>query len=535
MGGASESLDLRNRNAVFAALEAATFDVAVIGGGITGAGIARDCAMRGLSVALVEARDFGSGTSSRSSKMIHGGLRYLAQGDLGLVREAASERKAVQAIAPHLAREILFVIPARTAATIAKLRAGLWTFEKLGGVPKSRAHELWSRAELTAKEPALRTDDLAGAVAYPEYLTDDARLTLANVRSAAAHGAAVANYARAERILTEGGKAVGLEVAETLPGAEERRAMVRARVVVNAAGPWVDAVRALEDPAARRRLALARGVHLVVRHERLPAAHTLVTPAADRRSVYAVPRGEVTYIGTTDTFHPEAETWPPVTTQDADYLFDAMAACIGGARLSASDVVAAWSGVRPLVAQEGKSASDISRKDEVWTGPEDVVSIAGGKLTAYRKMAERVSDMVEERLGRRPSRCRTDIEHLPGGEVDPASMRRQLEALGAPPAEAERLTGLYGAEALQVGVAGPAAEAAQAVLHEGALTLEDYWLRRSVRGLFTADAGEAALEPAARAMAPLLGWSEDRIGEEIAACRAIRAHDMAPFAAEAMA
>jgi glycerol-3-phosphate dehydrogenase len=535
MGGASESLDLRDRNAVFAALEATTFDVAVIGGGITGAGIARDCAMRGLSVALVEARDFGSGTSSRSSKMIHGGLRYLAQGDLGLVREAASERKAVQAIAPHLAREILFVIPARSAATIAKLRAGLWTFEKLGGVPKSRAHELWSRAELAAKEPALRTDDLSGAVAYPEYLTDDARLTLANVRSAAAHGAAVANYARAERIVTEDGKAVGLEVVETLPGVGERRAHVRARIIVNAAGPWVDTVRALEDPAAPRRLALARGIHLVVLHDRLPVAHTIVTPASDRRSVYAVPRGEVTYIGTTDTFHPEPETWPPVTGEDADYLFDAMTVRVGGPRLSASDVVAAWSGVRPLVAQEGKSASDISRKDEVWSGPEGVVSIAGGKLTAYRRMAERVSDMVEERLGRRPSPCRTETEPLPGGQVDPASMRRQLEALGAAPAEAERLTGLYGAEALEVGVAGPVSEAARAVVHEGALTLEDYWLRRSVRGLFTADGGQAALEPAARAMAPLLGWSEARIAEEISACRAVRAHDMAPFAPEAVA
>jgi glycerol-3-phosphate dehydrogenase len=535
MSGASASLDLRDRNAVFSALEAQTFDVAVIGGGITGAGIARDCAMRGLSVALVEARDFGSGTSSRSSKMIHGGLRYLAQGDLGLVREAASERKAVQAIAPHLAREILFVIPARNAATLAKLRAGLWTFEKLGGVPKSRAHEMWSRAELAAKEPALKTDDLSGAVAYPEYLTDDARLTLANVRSAAAHGAVVANYARVERILTEGGKATGLEVVETLPAAGERRARVRAKVVVNAAGPWVDAVRALEDPAAPKRLALARGVHMVVRHERLPVAHTIVTPAADRRSVYAVPRGEVTYVGTTDTFHPQAETWPPVTAEDADYLFDAMSVRLSGPRLSPSDVVAAWSGVRPLVAQEGKSASDISRKDEVWTGPEGVVSIAGGKLTAYRRMAERVSDMVEERLDRKPSSCRTEVEPLPGGQVDPAAMRRQLEALGAAPAEAERLTGLYGAEAPDVGVTGPAAEAARAVLHEGALTLEDYWLRRSVRGLFTPDGGQGALDPAARAMAPLLGWSQARIEEEIAACHAIRAHDMAPFAAEAMA
>src|SRR5258708_17211728 len=187
----STALDLRARDALFDALAARTFDVAIIGGGITGAGVARDAALRGMSVALVEARDFASGTSSRSSKMIHGGLRYLAQGDLALVREAASERQVVQAIAPYLAVETPFVIPARNAAAIAKLRAGLWTFEKLGGVPKSRAHQVWSAAELAAREPAMAVSGLAGATVYPEYLTNDARLTLANVRNAAAAGALV--------------------------------------------------------------------------------------------------------------------------------------------------------------------------------------------------------------------------------------------------------------------------------------------------------------------------------------------------------
>src|SRR5665213_415056 len=211
----SGSLDLRGRDGLFDALGARTFDVVVIGGGITGAGVARDAAMRGLSVALVEARDFGSGTSSRSSKMIHGGLRYLPMGDIALVREAASERKIVQAIAPHLARETPFVIPAKTGGTIAKLRAGLWTFEKLGGVPKSRKHEVWSLAELEANEPAIAATGLAGAVVYPEYLTDDARLTLANVRGASEHGAVVANYCAAEAILTENGRATAVTVRET--------------------------------------------------------------------------------------------------------------------------------------------------------------------------------------------------------------------------------------------------------------------------------------------------------------------------------
>src|SRR5665213_470720 len=273
------------RDALFDALEGRVFDLAVIGGGITGAGVARDAAMRGLSVALVEARDFAAGTSSRSSKMIHGGLRYLAQGDIALVREAASERKIVEAIAPHLARRTPFVIPARSAAAIAKLRAGLWTFEKLGGVPKDRRHEVWTQAEVRAREPAIAAEGLAGAVVYPEYLTDDARLTLANVRSAAAQGALAVNHAAVEAIVIDGGRAVGMEVAETLPGAPQRRARLAARVIVNAAGPWVDAVRAMESEGAAPRLRLTRGIHLVVARGALPIERTVIMAAAGRRGL----------------------------------------------------------------------------------------------------------------------------------------------------------------------------------------------------------------------------------------------------------
>jgi glycerol-3-phosphate dehydrogenase len=497
-----KTLDLRNREALFADLESRVFDVAVIGGGITGAGVARDAAMRGLSVALVEAHDFASGTSSRSSKMIHGGLRYLAQGDLALVHEAASERKIVQAIAPHLARETPFVIPARNAGAIAKLRAGLWTFEKLGGVPKRRRHEVWSLADLKAREPAILADGLAGAVVYPEYLTDDARLTLANIRSAAVAGAIVASYASVAAILVENGRASGVEVVETLPGAPGRRARLAARIVVNAAGPWVDAIRALESGDAAPRLSLTRGVHLVVPHAELPVNRTVIMTASDRRSVFAVPRGPVAYVGTTDTFHPHAETWPPVTAEDVDYLIATAARTFSTPPLTRADVVSVWSGVRPLVGEAGKSASDISRRDELWTGPAGVISIAGGKLTAYRRMAQRVVNEVETALGHKPRPCRTADEPLVGGD------------------EASDIANVPG---------GPAGQAAYAVTHEGALTLEDYWVRRSARAWFDLDAGMAALEPAAQAMAPLLGWSDARQAEEIAACRAIHARDMSSF------
>jgi glycerol-3-phosphate dehydrogenase len=517
----NDKLDLRDRDRLFAAIDGARFDVAVIGAGITGAGIAYDAAMRGLSVALIEAEDFASGTSSRSSKMIHGGLRYLPMGDVALVREAASERKAVQAIAPHLACETPFVIPARTGATIAKLRTGLWAFEKLGGVPKSRKHEVWSQADLQSREPAVAADGLAGAVAYPEYLTDDARLTLANVRGAAAHGAVCLNHARATAIVIDGGRATGLDVADD----SGRRARLFAKVIVNAAGPWVDAVRALEDADAPPRLQLSKGVHIVVDRERVPVNRTVIMPAADRRSVFAVPKGRATYIGTTDAFYEGADLWPRIEPADVDYLIEAATRCFSTPPLEHRDITSAWSGVRPLVAEAGKSASEVSRKDEVWVGSAGVISIGGGKLTAYRRMAERVVDRIEEALGRKPTPCRTAEVALPGGDVDIVAARTALERGGLASLAADRLVSLYGAEVAAVAAHGGdiAAEARQAVLAEGALTLEDYWVRRSARAWFGEDGGLGALAPAATAMAALLGWDTAEQARQVAGCQAI--HD----------
>jgi glycerol-3-phosphate dehydrogenase len=529
------ALDFRDRTKLFDSLDGARFDVLVIGGGVTGAGVARDAAMRGMSVALVEARDFASGTSSRSSKMIHGGLRYLAQGDIALVREAASERKIVEAIAPHLARRTPFVMPARSHAAIAKLQAGLWTFEKLGGAPKDRRHEVWSPAEVAEREPAIDRSDLAGAVVYPEYLTEDARLTLANVRSAVAAGAVVANYARVEEILLDNGRATGARIAEA-PEIGDRGARVFAKVVVNAAGPWVDALRDLEAGGAARRLALTKGVHLVVDRARLPVKRTVIMTAADRRSVFAVPKGAFTYIGTTDTFYPDADYWPRIEPADVDYLLAAAAARFSTPRLIAGDIVSAWAGVRPLVAEEGKSASDISRRDEIWSGPGGVLSIAGGKLTAYRKMAERVVDRAETVLARRRVKSRTASEPLAGGDVDVSDAETALRARGLSEIEAQRLVALYGDEAAAIAQdgAGPAVEARRAVLHEGAMTLEDWWVRRSGRAWFDHKGGLDALEPAAAVMAGLLGWSPTETMRQVEACRTIHRDTLAPLRAPAM-
>ena len=505
----STQLDARRRAQVFAELESRTFDLAVIGGGITGAGIARDAAMRGLSVALVEARDYASGTSSRSSKMIHGGLRYLAQGDIALVKEAASERQILRRIAPHLTRLSPFLIPTTNMAMTAKLRTGLWTFEKLGGVPEAEKHEVIGLAELQAREPLMRTDKLNGAVLYPEFLTDDARLVLANIRSAQGAGAVVVNHAAASELTGD-----GLVARSTLD--DGLGARIKAKLVVNAAGAWVDQVRGLEAGEGDARMSLSRGIHLVLPRERLPIRSTIIIRAPDKRSIFAVPRGAFTYIGTTDVFHDGADYWPAPTRGDIDYLLRATEAALSIDPIKDSEIVSLWSGVRPLIAQPGKKANEVSRKDEIWTSPGGLVSIAGGKLSAYRAMAERVVDLVVERLGATVQPCSTSEIPLPGGS-------REVRLARPDPLAAERLAGLYGDEANEIVIAGGdvAAEAARAVTHEGASTLEDYWVRRSARAWFDDGAGLAALSPAANVMGALLGWDDAMKASQIAHCRKI--------------
>lgn len=512
-----------DRARLFRTAEERSFDVIVIGGGITGAGIARSAAARGMSVALLEAQDLASGTSSRSSKMIHGGVRYLAQGDLALVREAATERKILRRIAPHLARSMPFLLPTRSAGGMVKFRAAMWAFERLGQVSSAERHQVWNPAQLAEREPLAAAAGTTGAVLYFEFLTDDARLTLANARSAAADGAHILTYAPVTEILLEGGRAVGVRCSGVLAG-ESQEAVVRGRVIVNAAGPWVDALRALEAPGDAPRLALTKGIHLVVPRERLPLSRTVLMAASDKRPIFAVPRGDVTYLGTTDTFHRELDYWPKIEAADVDYLFESARRSFASDPLTTEDVVSSWTGVRPLIAQAGKSPSEISRRDEVWTGPQGVLSIAGGKLTAYRKMAERHVDIVAARLGlpapEGPERGEGDIESRPlvGGDFEAPEIAFTAEA-GVH--QGNRLVDLYGSEAPDVEADGGnlEAEVRQAVRREGALKLEDYWIRRSGRAFFDLDAGLSALEPAAREMARLLGWSAETRAAEVEACR----------------
>jgi glycerol-3-phosphate dehydrogenase len=532
------ALDARARARILARLESERFDLAVIGGGIGGAGIAREAARRGLRVALLEARDFASGTSSRSSKLIHGGLRYLAMGDVPLVRTTALERGEVHRIAPHLAEPRWMLVPARSRAGLAKFQIGLTAYEKLGAVEAADLHRTWSGEDLAREEPLLDAVRYRYACVYREYVTEDARLVLANLRSAAADGAALLSHAPVLGLALESGRATGLEVRCALGGGDVR---VRARAVINAAGPWVDEVVHLESPGAAPRLHLSKGVHLVLRAERLPVRHLAVLQTEDRRSIFAVPRGGCVYLGTTDTsYGGVAEEWPGVTRADVDYLLAPVNRDFQVPPLRPSDVVAAWAGLRPLVAEPGKAAREMSRKDELWVGPAGVVTLAGGKLTGYRPMARATLARAAE-LARLALAEATEEPPLAGGDfagdagdLAGALLREEPElAVDA----AARLARLYGSEArdvLRLGsqplVAGAplvAGEIDWAVTREGAARLEDVHYRRTRAALYDPAAREAALAPAAERMAALLGWSDARREDEVAGVRARLAADLA--------
>jgi glycerol-3-phosphate dehydrogenase len=524
------------REATLAALPAADLDLLVIGGGITGAGVARDAALRGLRVALVERTDWAAGTSSRSSKLIHGGVRYLEQGELALVREAASERTVLRSLAPHLAEPVLMVMPTYRRTTHAKLVLGLFAYDRIASVPAAERHAVWAREEALGEEPTLARDGLHGAVVFTEYLTDDARLVLANVRSAHAAGALCANHAEVTGITPDAAR-TELAITDRLSGTTRT---ARARVVVNAAGPWVDAVRGLAGALGGQRLHLTKGIHLVVPHARLPLRRVVVMPARDKRSVFAIPRDGITYLGTTDTDYGAPADHPEVTGEDADYLLDAANGVFTGPPLRRSDVIGAWAGLRPLLHEEGKRPSEISRKDEIMAAPDGLISIAGGKLTAYRRMAERVTDLVCERLGR-GGPCRTGTLPLPDGELTPAALARLPEVLRSrlpalPPGGAERLVRLHGAGVTRLlariegdGAGEPLpgtsgllrAEIEMALDEEMALTLEDVLERRTRLLLFGARQGLDAVEPVAALAAARLGWNDERRTREIAGYRAL--------------
>jgi glycerol-3-phosphate dehydrogenase len=540
------SLETRAKNLDVMSASSPPLDVLVIGGGITGAGIARDAARRGFRVGLVERKDFAAGTSSRSSKLIHGGVRYLQLGHFRVVRESAHERQILGRIAPHLVRPLPMVIPAHSRRSQFVLNLGLSIYDRLGSIVRSERHQVWDRETTLAHVPLLRPERIHGAIAYFESTTDDARLVLETIKDAHVGGALIANYASVTVLHVEGGRIGGVQVHDAVG---DGPVDIRARVVVNAAGPWVDAVRQLDGPLPGKHLRLTKGIHLTLPRDCLPVDQIVAFRARDRRTTFVVPRGDVVYVGTTDTDYHEPTDHPDVTTDDVAYLLEAVNRTFSGTPIDASQVCSSWAGLRPLMHEDGKSPSEISRKDEIMVAPTGLISIAGGKLTTYRSMARRVVDLVRDaltRLGHHvdAAPCTTDRVPLPGGDASYDELRTLEHRLAdehadIPRAAIARLVATYGTQSetvLQALAAEPdlgqpvgpgspliGAEVRFALDHEMALTLEDVLDRRTRLLLFARDQGLGALEATATLLARRLHWSTERRDAEIASYRDVAA------------
>jgi glycerol-3-phosphate dehydrogenase len=527
------SAALTQRTQSIANLGSRRFDVLVIGGGITGVGVARDAALRGMHVALVERDDFASGTSSRSSRLVHGGLRYLEHGHLHLVFESSLERRRLLELAPHLVRPLEFIWPVYEGARVPrwKLGAGLFLYDLLALFRNVAPHRRLDPDEVLAREPRLRAEDLTGGASYFDAATDDARLTLATALGAHEAGATVANHAGVRRLLVTRGRTGGAIVADSIGGSE---VSVRARIVVNAAGPWSDEIRRLDEPTARATLRGTKGVHVTVPRDRIGNhnALTLLSPV-DGRVMFLLPGDTHAVIGTTDTETDASPDDVRASRDDVDYLLRTANHFFPAASLTAEDVVCAWAGIRPLVAGRfGTDAAAASREHEITVSERGVVSVSGGKLTTYRAMSAEVVDVVERELGRVATPSETARVPLPGGDFDSfeQEVERALRTLGGSVTSgmtgvaehAEQLVRAYGsrwkavwapvrddpslAEPLVAGLPYMRAEVAYAVSDEMAVTLADALVRRTHVAFESRDHGRGAAPIAADIAGERLGW-----------------------------
>ena len=378
-------------------LESEDFDLVVIGGGITGGGIALDAASRGLKVALLEKGDFASGTSSKSTKLIHGGLRYLKQFDFWLVKEVGSERAIVHKLAPHLVLPEKMLLPLIENGSYGKwlTSIGLKVYDILAQVTGDDKRKMLEKKEAMKLEPLLPKKILNGAGYYAEYRTDDARLTIENIKTSLLFGAQALNYAKVNEFVYDNEKIAGVKAIDTVTGKEFT---IKSKYVISAAGPWVDELRSLNNSKKGKQLHLTKGVHLVFPYEKLPVKQSCYFDIPDGRMMFAIPRGKITYVGTTDTNFNDNKDNVRTDLADAIYLISAVNNMFPDINLELEDIVSSWAGLRPLIHEEGKSASELSRKDEIFVSDTGLVSIAGGKLTGYRKMAERVVDRIAKKM-----------------------------------------------------------------------------------------------------------------------------------------
>ena len=510
------------------------FDLVVIGGGITGGGIALDAASRGLKVVLLEKGDFASGTSSKSTKLIHGGLRYLKQFDFWLVKEVGSERAIVHKLAPHLVLPEKMLLPLIEGGSYGKwlTSIGLKVYDILAQVTGDDKRQMLEKKEALKLEPLLPKKILNGAGYYAEYRTDDARLTIENIKTSLQYGAHALNYARVSEFVYTDDMVSGVKVVDEMTNEEFE---IRSKYVISAAGPWVDELRSINNSKRGKRLHLTKGVHLVFPKEKLPVKQSVYFDIPDGRMMFAIPRGKVTYVGTTDTnFNLDKDK---VTTDIADaiYLISAVNNMFPEINLELDDIVSSWAGLRPLIHEEGKSASELSRKDEIFTSESGLVSIAGGKLTGYRKMAERVVNRIarkfEEDHDHEVNACTTDKIPLSGSDFKKfkhvkkyiAEVHERIKPDGFTEYDAWYLVTTYGKQsekilenyaavkAKDVGERMIRAEAQFSINFEMAISPLDFFIRRTGRLYFDIDSVREHMSSVMEEFQNAYGYNENQM------------------------
>lgn len=505
-----------------------TFDVLVIGGGITGVAVARDAAMRGLRTALVEKDDFASGTSSRSTRLIHGGIRYLEYGEFRLVFDACSERRIMRRVAPRLVRPLPFLYPLYRGQRPApwKLRFGLTLYDALSLFRNVQNHRWLSPQEAQRREPLVAGRGLIGVGRYYDAQVDDARLTLVTAKAAHLHGATMVNHACVVGLMKSGGRVVGVQVVDALNG---RQIEARARVVVNATGIWVDDVHALDKRVKEPMVRPTKGIHLLIPRTRLNSHHAvLFTSPSDGRHMFLIPWGDFALIGTTDTDYQGDLDNPAATLDDVQYLLEAVQHVFPGAQIQHSDIISTFAGLRPLVAAPG-SPSARSRQHVIVESRSGLFTITGGKLTTHRLMASQLTDRVQKRLAdqfgvhaRFDCRTREPLEgaqigRVPIGGVDESVGRHLVDTYGADAAwvlaYAEENPVLR--ERIVPELPYLMAEAIHAVQHEMALTLSDVLIRRTHVIYEVPNGGLNRARAVAEVMATRLGWDAAEVERQV--------------------
>ncbi|MEB2298392.1 glycerol-3-phosphate dehydrogenase/oxidase [Lysinibacillus xylanilyticus] len=513
-------------------LQSKEYDILVIGGGITGCGIALDAIARGLSVALVEMQDFAAGTSSRSTKLVHGGLRYLKQFEIKEVAELGKERAIVYENGPHVTTPVWMLLPFHKGGTFGKFstNVGLRVYDFLAGVKRSERRYMLNPAKTMEKEPLVKAEELRGGGVYVEYRTDDARLTVEVAKAAIDKGATLINYTKAENFLYNDQKKINGIVAQDLIA--HKAFNIRAKKVVNAAGPWVDEVRTIEGKQNGKHLILSKGVHIVFDESKFPLRQAVYFDTPDGRMVFAIPRNGKTYVGTTDTFYEGDAREMNIHQEDRDYIMKAIHYMFPKVKVNDADIESSWAGVRPLIHEEGKNPSEISRKDEVWESPSGLVTIAGGKLTGYRKMAETVLNKIaldlEQRFGITSKPCHTKNIQISGGDVGGSqnldafvSKRTKMGVdIGLSEEEAKHLAHHYGSnvdtvfeyakEKHPVLPQGLYAQLLYGIHHEMAVHPNDFMIRRTAYLFFNISLVIQYKDAILDEMAKQLQWSPEQ-------------------------